>query len=104
MEMIGTSVYIKEFGNQEKEEINEKFYLEASSTFPLGAYKWKINITLYNIDAAMTIYLYHHDDQIYSWCNDRFCKPVDKICIFLLHGRHYQFIEGRGTEVLTMVA
>ncbi len=33
---------------------------------------------------------------------DEFCKPVDQSCIFLLHGRHYQFNEGRGTEVPTI--
>ncbi len=46
METIGNSVYSKEFDNQNEEEINKKFYLEASSTFPLIAYKWNINIML----------------------------------------------------------
>ncbi len=50
METIGNSVYTKEFNNQDKEKIDEKFYLEASPTFPLTAYKWKINITLYSVD------------------------------------------------------
>ncbi len=31
-----------------------------------------------------------------------FCKPVDQSCTFLLHGVHYQFIEGNGIKVPTI--
>ncbi len=50
----------------------------------------------------MTNYFYHHGGTIYSWCNDGYCKPVDQSCISLLHNLHYQFIQGRGTEVPTI--
>ncbi len=78
----------------------QKILLEASSTFPLIDYKWKINITLYNANAAMTNY--HHVNKVCSWCNNGFCKHVDQSCIFLLHCRHYQFIEGCKMEVPTI--
>ncbi len=50
----------------------------------------------------MTNYFYHHDNKVYSWCNNRLCKPVDQSCIFLLYGKNYQFIEGCGTDLLTI--
>ncbi len=64
METIGNSLYTEEFEHQDGEKIDKKFLLEASSTFPLVAYKWKFNITLYNVDSAMTNYFYHNDDQV----------------------------------------
>ena len=48
--MIGNSVYTEEFDNQDREKLDEDFYLEASLTMPLVCYKWKINVTLYNDD------------------------------------------------------
>ncbi len=35
MKTIGSSVYTKEFDNQDEDKIDKKFYSEASSTFPL---------------------------------------------------------------------
>ncbi len=90
MDTIWNSVYTEEFEDQDKENFDKKFYLEASSTFPLVVNKWKINMTLYNVHSAMTNYFNHHGDTVYSWCNDGFCKPVDQSCIFFLHGSHYQ--------------
>ncbi len=46
MEMIGNSIYTKEFDNQDEEKLYKDFYLEASSALPLVCYKWKINIIL----------------------------------------------------------
>ncbi len=99
METIGNSVYTEEFEHQDRGGIDEESFWKASSTFPLVAYKWEINITLYNVDFAMTNYFCHYGNCIYSCCNDRFRKSVDQSCIFLLYGSHYQFIEGSGTEV-----
>ncbi len=56
MATIGDSIYTKAFDNQDGEELEKDFYLEASSTWPLVCYKWKINITLYNVDNATTNY------------------------------------------------
>ncbi len=65
-------------------------------------YKWKINITLNNADTVMTNYFYHHNDEIYSWCNDGFCKPVDQNWVLILHGNHYQFIEAIEIDIPTI--
>ncbi len=101
MEKIGNSVYTKEVEDQDKEDFDDNFYLEALSSFPLVAYKYKINKTLYDVNSAIT-YFYHHGDHIYLRCNDGFCMPVDQSWIFLLHDVPYQFIEGLGTEVPTI--
>ncbi len=102
MATIGNSVYIKEYDDHIGEQLPDDSYLEASSTLPLVCYKWKINITLYIVDSAMTNYYYHHKGTIYLWYNDRYCKPIDKSCILYLHDKHYCFIEGRETEVPTI--
>lgn len=102
MATIGNSVYAKEFNIFIGENIPEKFYLEASATLPLVCYKWKINVTLYNITSATTNNFYHHKGIIYSWCNDGYCKPVDKSCILCLPHAHFYFIGGKGTEVPTI--
>ncbi len=62
MDTIGNSVYTKKFDNQDQEKIDKKIYLEASSNFLLIPYKWKINMTLYNVYSVLTNYFYHHDD------------------------------------------
>ncbi len=56
MATIGNSVYTEEFDNQDKSNMDDDYYLEASSTCPLIAYKFNINFTVYNVDAAMTSY------------------------------------------------
>ncbi len=58
METTGNSVYTEEFDNQGRTLMIEKWYLEASSTCPLIVYKFNINFTVYNGDAAMTNYFY----------------------------------------------
>ncbi len=64
MATIGNFVYTDEFDNQNRTRMKDKWYLEASSTCPLIAYKFNINFTVYNVDAAMTNYFYHYNDQI----------------------------------------
>ncbi len=66
METIGNSVCKEEFDNKDKTKMDEEFYLEASSTFPLIAYKFHINFTVYNVNAAMMSNFYRHDDLIFS--------------------------------------
>ena len=102
MATIGNSIYTKEYDDYVGETLPIDFYLEATSTLPLVCYKWKINITLYIVDSAMTNYFYHHKGTVYSWYNDGYCKPVDKSGILYLHDHHYCFIEGIGTEVPTI--
>ncbi len=102
MATIGNSVYTEEFENQDRTNMNDRWYFEASSTFPLIAYKFNINFNVYNMDAAMTNYFYHYNDQIYHWINDGFCKPVENSCILLLHDCHYWCIQARGTEAPTI--
>ncbi len=102
MATIGNSVYIKEYDDHIGEQLPDDSCLEASSMLPLVCYKWKINITLYIVDSAMTNYYYHHKGTIYLWYNDRYCKPIDKSCILYLHDKHYCFIEGREMEVPTI--
>ncbi len=99
MKAIGDSIYTEEFDHQPPGNIDKKFYMEASLTFPLLAYKYKINITLYNLDAMMTSYCYHHDNRVVTWSNAGFCKPVDKSCEFILQSGHFYFIKGTGNEV-----
>ncbi len=62
MMTIGNSVYTEEFDNQDKTNMEDDWYLEASSTCPLIVYKFNINFTVYNVDAGMTNYFYHHND------------------------------------------
>ncbi len=88
METIGKTVYPEEFGNQDRTRIDQKFYLEASSPCPLIAYKFNINFTVYNVDAAMTNYFYHFNNKIVRWANNSFCKPVVNSVALLLHDCH----------------
>ncbi len=71
---IAESVFTEEFDNQDKTRIKDRWYLEASSTCPLLAYKFSINFTVYNVDAGMTNYFYHHkyqnEEQIFYWIRD----------------------------------
>ncbi len=61
MEMIGNSIKTEEFDKHNGEKIDDDFYLEASFKLPLVCYKWKIDITLYNVDSVMTNYFYHYN-------------------------------------------
>ncbi len=101
METIGNTVYTEEFDNQDRTMMEDRWYLEASSTCPLIAYKFNINFTVYNVDAAMTNYFYHYNDQIFCWVNDGYCKPVENSCVLLLHKYHYWCIKARGIQKLT---
>ncbi len=65
METIRNSVYTDEFDNQDRTRMDQKWYLEATSTCPLIAYKFNINFTVYNVDAGMTSYFYHYNGQIF---------------------------------------
>ncbi len=89
METISNSVYTDEFDNQDRTKMDQKWYLEDSSTFPLNTYKFNINFTVYNVDDAMTNYFYHYNGQIFCWVNDGYCKPVENNCVLLLHNNHY---------------
>ena len=82
--------------------MDEVFYLAASSTCPFVAYKFNINFTVYNVDAAVMSYFYHHNDQIFSWINDGFCKPVENSGVLLLQANHYWCIKAKGMEVPTI--
>ncbi len=57
MATIGNSVYTEEFDNQGRTNMDQKWYLEASSTCPLIAYKFNINFTVYNVDAGIELFL-----------------------------------------------
>ncbi len=45
MATIGNSVYTEEFDNHNRDSMDDRWYLEASSTYPLIAYKFNINFT-----------------------------------------------------------
>ncbi len=106
MATITESIYTEEFDNQDKPRMKDKWYLEASSTCPLIAYKFNINFTVYNVDAAMTNYFYYHKyqnkEQIFCWVNDGYFKPVEKSCVLLLHIYCYWCIKTTGFEVPTI--
>ena len=102
MEAVGNSIYTKEFDHQPPGNIDNEFWMEASLTFPLIAKKYRINITLYNLDAVMTSYCYHHDNRVVTWSNSGFCKPVDKSCEFILENGHFSLIKATGNEVPTI--
>ena len=106
MATIGNTVYTEEFDNQDRTEMEDRWYLEATSTCPLIAYKFNINFTIYNVNAAMTNYFYHYkcedEEQIYYWMNEGLCKPVENSCVLLLHNCHYWCIKARGTEKPTI--
>ncbi len=102
MEAVGNSIYTKEFEYQPPGNMDKKFYMEASLTFPLIAYKYKINMTLYNLDAVMTSYCYRHDNRVVAWSNTGFCKPVEKSCKFILENGHFFLIMATGNEEPTI--
>ncbi len=106
MKTIAESVYTEEFDNQDKTLMDEKWYLEATSTCPLIAYKLNINFTIYNANSAMTHYFYHYkyqnEEQIFCWINDSFRKPVENSVVLILHDSHYYCIKAKGTEVPTI--
>ncbi len=62
IEIIGNSVWTNEFNNQINGILDKHFYLDTSSTCPLIASKLNVNITVYNVDSALTNYFYRHDD------------------------------------------
>ncbi len=49
MATIRNSVYTEEFDNQDRTLMKDKWYLEASSTCTLIAYKFNINFSLYTM-------------------------------------------------------
>ncbi len=102
MEGIGNIVYTEEFEAHDEANMHDKFYMEASLTYPLNACKYKIIITFYYVDAARTSFCYHHEDQVHVWSNDGFCSRVDKNCVFLLHNGDFQVIDVIGMQVPTI--
>ena len=107
MKTIAESVYTEEFDNQDKTLMKDRWYLEATSTRPLIAYKFNINFTIYNTNSAMTHYFYHYkyqnEEQIFCWINNGFCKPVVNSVVLILHDSHYYCIKAKGTEVQPLI-
>ncbi len=106
MKTIAESVFTEEFDNQDKTMMDKKWYLEATSTCPLIAYKFNINFPIYNANSAMTHYFYHYkyqnEEQIFCWINNGFCKPVVNSVVLILHDSHYYCIKAKGSEVPTI--
>ncbi len=103
METIRNSVWKEEFDSQDSTRMDQKFYLEATSTCPFIAYKFNTNFTVYNVDAAIANYFDHYNDQIFTWVNDCFCKPVEDSFVLLCHDHHFWCIQTRGTKLPTIV-
>ncbi len=69
----------------------ETNWMEASFTFHVIDYKFKISITLYNLDTAMASNFYFHESRcMHLWSNDGLCSIVGNGCVMILQGGNFQ--------------
>ena len=90
MGIVGNSILSDDFDDSKDEGIDQEFYLKAYETFPLIASKFKVNITLYDLDKILTSYCYYHDGRVYVWRVEGLYKPVENSAVLTLKSFHFQ--------------